>query len=283
MAKTSGRLPARAASRLAAAAITVALVGTGATAFAANPADAPMFGVVGLDAAGTSYFYAPNGEGGLTSRTPLDSGWKDVTFAGRVDNDADGAVDGRWQTNAAGVLQYAANDGSAPEKVGHGWNIYDKLVVPGNVGGAEAGDLLGRDKNGYLYLYLGYGDGTVTKRYKIGGGWNVYTQIAGNGDLTGDGKNDIVARDTSGVLWLYKGTGDYKAPFAGRTRIGGGWNAYNALYATGDIDMDGVTDLLARDAAGALYLYKGTGKAAAPYASAVKIGNGGWNTYRLVF
>ncbi|WP_326673132.1 FG-GAP repeat domain-containing protein [Streptomyces sp. NBC_01257] len=283
MAKISGRLPGRAATRLAAAAITAALVGTGASAFAAEPGDAPMYGIAGLDSAGASYYYAPNGEGGLQTRVPLDTGWKDVKFLGRVDNDADSVADGRWQTNAAGVLNYAANDNSDLKNVGHGWNIYNTLVSAGNVGGAESGDLLGRDAAGYLYLYLGYGDGTVTKRYKVGGGWNAYTQIAGNGDLSGDGKNDIVARDKTGVLWLYKGTGDYKAPFAARTKVGGGWNTYNTVFAPGDIDLDGTTDLVGRDAKGALYLYKGTGNAAAPYGARTLVGTGGWNTYRLMF
>ncbi len=97
------------------------------------------------------------------------------------------------------------------------------------------------------------------------------------GDLTGDGKADIVAKDKSGVLWLYKGTGNYKAPFSSRTRVGGGWNTYNNIVSVGDIDIDGVTDLVARNKSGALYLYKGTGNAASPFKSPVKIGSGGWN------
>ncbi|HEY9329315.1 MAG TPA: VCBS repeat-containing protein [Streptomyces sp.] len=288
MAKISGRLPGRAATRVGAAAITAALIGTGTSAFAADTGDAPMYGITGVDSAGTVNYYAPNGEGGLQPRDQLDAGWlgadaEDVKFVGRVDHNADSLADGRWQTNAAGVLNYAANDNSDLKKVGHGWGIYNKLVSAGNLGGGEAGDLLGRDAAGNLYLYLGYGDGTVTQRYKVGGGWNAYTQLAGNGDLTGDGKNDIVAADKSGVLWLYKGTGNYKAPFTARTKVGGGWNAYNNVFAPGDIDLDGTTDLVGRDAKGALYLYKGTGQAAAPYGTRVLIGTGGWNTYRLVF
>ncbi|MEU9950387.1 VCBS repeat-containing protein [Streptomyces poriferorum] len=283
MAKIFGRLPGRAATRVAAAAITAALVGTGTSAFAADTGDAPMYGITGVDSTGASYYYAPNGEGSLQARVPFDTGWKDTKFLGLVDSNADSLPDGRWQTNAAGVLNYAANDNSDLKNVGHGWGIYNKLVSAGNLGGGEAGDLLGRDSAGNLYLYLGYGDGTVTQRYKVGGGWNAYTQLAGNGDLTGDGKNDIVAADKSGVLWLYKGTGNYKAPFAARTKVGSGWNAYNTVFAPGDIDLDGTTDLVGRDAKGALYLYKGTGKAAAPYGYRTQIGTGGWNTYRLIF
>ncbi|THA63231.1 hypothetical protein E6P78_22150 [Streptomyces sp. A0958] len=283
MAKISGRRTGRAATRLAAAAITAALVGTGASAFAAEPGDAPLFGLAGLDSSGASYYYTPSGDGSLEKRVPLDTGWKDVKFVGRVDNNADNIADGRWQVDTKGDIYYYANDNSAAKKVGYGWDIYNTLVSVGQFGGAEGGDLLGRDAKGDLYLYLGYGDGTVTKRMKVGYGWDIYTDIAGNGDLNGDGKNDLVARDKSGVLWLYKGTGNQKDPYAKRTEIGSGWNAYNTIFAAGDLNMDGITDLVARNAKGELYLYRGTGNAAAPYKPKAIIGTSGWNTYRLFF
>jgi hypothetical protein len=44
---------------------------------------------------------------------------------------------------------------------------------------------------------------------------------------------------------------------------------------------DGHADLVARDSHGVLWLYKGTGKASAPYAPRVEIGSG-WNTYKLI-
>ncbi|MET7856018.1 hypothetical protein ABZS81_02055 [Streptomyces sp. NPDC005318] len=68
-----------------------------------------------------------------------------------------------------------------------------------------------------------------------------------------------------------------------RTTIGTGRNAYNTVFTPGDIDLDGVTDPIGRDATDALRLYAGTGNAAAPYTSRVKIGTGGWNTYRVMF
>ena len=301
MAKTTGRHYTRIAARAAAAALTAALVATGTSAVAADapqpslgaaanqPAAAtsaaavtPSFALYGVNSAGTAYSYAPNGSGGLTARANSGSGWVGVTAMMQVDNQSDGESDGLWFREDNGDMGYLKFD-SDSIKIGSGWNIYNKMISPGQLGGAAAGDLLARATNGDLYLYLGYGTGKVTGRIKVGYGWDIYTEIAGNGDLSGDGKNDVVARDKAGVLWLYKGTGDQKAPFAKRTKIGSGWNTYNKLVSTGDVDLDGKADLIARNSLGELYLYKGTGNAAAPYKAKVKIGTSGWNTYKFLF
>ncbi|MFD5310722.1 FG-GAP repeat domain-containing protein [Streptomyces ardesiacus] len=161
--------------------------------------------------------------------------------------------------------------------VGGGWNTYDRIEAAGNLGGAAHGDLVARDKTGVLWLYLSKGDGTFATRSRIGGGWNTYDKITGGSDLTNDGRADLLATDKSGVLWLYKGTGDWRAPFAARTRVGGGWGVYNDLTATGDIGGAATGDLVARDKAGVLWLYLGKGDGT--FAPRTRIG-GGWNTYQ---
>ncbi|MFQ6142344.1 FG-GAP repeat domain-containing protein [Streptomyces seoulensis] len=310
MVKGSGLNTRRTVTRVAAAALTAALVATGTSAaFAADasgsrpaakvavdakpaagskfgvraqPGDAPVNALYGVDGKGDLYGYPPTGEGGLDSRIWSGDNWQNTSFVTQVDQNSDGSSDGIWDVTG-GKLYYTPWGATTNTVVGSGWNIYNRVFSAGNLGGAGADDLLARDGSGVLWLYLGYGNGKLTTRYKVGSGWNAYTEITGKGDLSGDGKDDIVARDSSGVLWLYKGTGNYKAPFASRVKIGSGWNTYNKLVSVGDIDIDGITDLVARDKSGALYLYKGTGNAAAPYASRVKIGAGGWNTYRLLF
>ncbi|MFC3576777.1 VCBS repeat-containing protein [Streptomyces yaanensis] len=311
MAKSSGSNVRQTLARVTAAALTAALAATGTSAFAADgtgPAytpltaqgkvskaekftasagtaaaeDAQVNPLYGVDNNGDMWGYGLTGTGGLTAREKAGYGWNYARFITQADNDNDGAADGIWHVTDGNL--YSWLDSAADDvKVGSGWNIYNRLFSAGSLGGAAADDLLARDADGVLWLYLGYGNGKVTSRYKVGSGWNAYTQLAGKGDLTGDGKDDIVAKDTSGVLWLYKGTGNYKAPFQSRTRIGGGWNIYNNLVSVGDIDVDGITDLIARDKDGALWLYKGTGNAAAPFQPRVKIGSSGWNTYRLMF
>jgi hypothetical protein len=166
---------------------------------------------------------------------------------------------------------------SEQKLVGGGWNTYDRIEAAGNLGGAAHGDLVARDKAGVLWLYLSKGDGTFAPRTRIGGGWNTYDKITAGSDLTNDGRADLLATDKSGVLWLYKGTGDWRAPFAARTRVGGGWGVYNDLTATGDLGGAATGDLVARDKAGVLWLYLGKGDGT--FAPRTRIG-GGWNTYR---
>lgn len=88
----------------------------------------------------------------------------------------------------------------------------------------------------------------------------------------------LYGRDASGVLWKYDGTGDLSRPFARRTKVGGGWNAYTAITALGDLTAQGRGDLVARDKDGALWYYQGTYDPARPFAERVKVG-GGWNVY----
>ncbi|MER6096628.1 VCBS repeat-containing protein [Streptomyces sp. NPDC001728] len=237
-----------------------------------------LFGVAGN---GTLYRYDLNGSGGFKASVNAGGGWQYSKFITQADHNADGFADALWFVEN-GRLAHMKFGGS-PVDIGGGWGAYNKVFSASNTGGGTADDLFARDSAGVLWHYLGYGTGKVTPRYKVGGGWNAYNQITGKGDLTGDGKADIVARNGSGVLYLYKGTGNYKAPFSAPIRIGGGWNTFNNLLSVGDVNFDGTADLVARDSTGALWLYKGTGNANAPFHAKVKIGTSGWNGFKLMF
>ncbi|WUH91222.1 VCBS repeat-containing protein [Streptomyces sp. NBC_00433] len=168
-------------------------------------------------------------------------------------------------------------------RVGGGWGVYNTITALGPLKATNHGDLVARDSSGVLWYHSGTGYKYIPfdVRTRIGGGWNIYNQIVGTADVTGDGHPDLVARDAAGVLWLYRGTGRAAAPFATRTRICAGWQGYNQLIAAGDITGDGHPDLLARDTAGVLWYYPGTGNPAAPYANRIRIG-GGWQGYTSI-
>ncbi|MFF9014010.1 N-acetylmuramoyl-L-alanine amidase [Streptomyces sp. NPDC014870] len=192
--------------------------------------------------------------------------------------------------DTTGVLWYYQGTGnpSAPFKArlktGAGWGVYDRIVGTRDLNGDAIPDLIAREKSGVLWFYKGTGNPAVpfAPRTKVGAGWQAYNELVSTGDLNADGKADLIARDASGVLWFYKGTGSATAPFAPRVKVGAGWQAYNSLVGPSDLNADGKVDLVARDTTGALWYYKGTGSATAPYAPRVKVG-GGWQIYNLIF
>ncbi|KUJ68743.1 hypothetical protein ACZ90_17890 [Streptomyces albus subsp. albus] len=290
-------------ARLTTAAIVAALVGTSASAAvagtpapAASPkspyqaadrqsaartakaAPAPILPLNGSVVSGDLYRYQPDGHGGLKPRKLVTDSWQSLDASVQV---ADGKEIGLYFRTRSHTLGYS--DGSVTTWIPGDWTRYDMLRSVGDLGGARQSDLLARDRSGVLWLYLATSDHTLTGRKRVGPGWGAYTQLAGQGDLTGDGRADLVAADRSGKLWLYKGTGDYTKPFARRTLVGSGWGQFNHLLSTGDLTFDGKADLLARDRAGALWLYTGTGRASAPFKAKKKIGASGWNQYVQLF
>ncbi|MEV4942633.1 VCBS repeat-containing protein [Streptomyces zaomyceticus] len=150
--------------------------------------------------------------GGWNTYTQL-TGGSDLTGDGRADLVAVDKLGDLYLYKATGTV-------TAPyeprKKIGHGWGIYNQLTATGQIGGGPAGDLVARDKDGVLWLYLGKGDGTFAPRTKIGGGWNVYADIVGIGDGNKDGRPDLYTRTPQGTAFFYAGTGDWKAPIKPR-------------------------------------------------------------------
>ncbi|MGW1765312.1 trypsin-like serine protease [Streptomyces sp. NPDC002073] len=169
----------------------------------------------------------------------------------------------------------------AATKVFTGWQTRKQIVAPGDVTGDDLPDIVSVTSAGDLYVYPGNGSGGFGAAVKTGFGWQIYGVVRGAGDLTGDGKTDLIARDSAGALYLYAGTGATgSGAFGARVKIGSGWQIYNQITMTGDVNNDGRADLLARDSAGTMWLYKGNGKSSATFATRVNFG-GGWNAYNL--
>ncbi|MFE6065366.1 hypothetical protein [Streptomyces sp. NPDC056525] len=94
-------------------------------------------------------------------------------------------------------------------------------------------------------------------------------------------RTTVLARDKAGVLWQYESSGRPDKPLKARERIGGGWNAYTSITPLTQRTAAGEGDLVARDKAGVLWFYKGSGNPDAPFKSRVRVG-GGWNTYTAI-
>ncbi|MFE0705345.1 FG-GAP repeat domain-containing protein, partial [Streptomyces sp. NPDC058872] len=158
-----------------------------------------------------------------------------------------------------------------------------KEIIPiGNQGGfTTEPEVLVASEDGTLTLYSDVDPSGTPYAHRVGGGWQVYNKITSPGDVNGDGRADVVARTKDGQLYLYLATGDTSAPLAARTLIGGGWNIYDQVMGLGDGTGDGKGDLYARDTAGDLWFYAGTGDTARPFAARVKVGTG-WHIYNQI-
>ncbi|MEU3605178.1 VCBS repeat-containing protein [Streptomyces sp. NPDC035033] len=209
---------------------TPALVGGGWQVYdrieaVGNLAGSAVGDLVARDRDGVLWLYQGNGTGGFATRVRIGGGWQtydkitggsDLTGDGRADVLATDRTGVLWLYKSTGN---AANPFATRQRIGAGWGGYSKVAATGNIGGAAAGDLVARDKDGVLWLYLGKGDGTFAPRTRVGSGWNAYTHIVAVGDSTGDGRADLVGLSPGGD-WLYKGTGSWSAPFKGRELMG---------------------------------------------------------------
>ncbi|MFF9910914.1 N-acetylmuramoyl-L-alanine amidase [Streptomyces sp. NPDC013457] len=252
----------------------------------------------GVSSPGDYYFSAYNTDGTLVSGktnlfTPIRYNhriaWVRTSDIQEIGTTAPVTATNRYNLlarDASGVLYQYQGTGSATApfltryRVGSGWNMFNAITPMTALRADGTGDMVGRDASGVLWYYQGTGNPSspFKARLRTGGGWQIYDRIVGARDLSGDSIPDLIAREKSGMLWFYKGTGNPASPFAARTKVGAGWQTYNQLVSTGDLNADGKADLVARDGAGVLWFYKGTGSTTTPYAARVKVGSG-WQTY----
>lgn len=248
-----------------------------------------LFPLLVRDKNGRLFDYEPKGTGGFAAKFDLGGGYADATALAQANISRSQAGTDLYVV-IDGTLYYTAERGGDTKVLGTGWDKYNLLVSVGDMGGSAHPDLLARDKDGALWLYQGKADGTLAARVRAGAsGWNGMNELAGRGDYTGDGQADLVARSTAGTLYIYPGTGDATADAVLGTRVtvaaptGTAWKDHTALVSSGDNDGDGKPDLIGVDSAGALWLFKGTGKASAPFAARTQIGTSGWTAYNLLF
>ncbi|WP_329457018.1 N-acetylmuramoyl-L-alanine amidase [Streptomyces sp. NBC_01497] len=191
--------------------------------------------------------------------------------------------------DTSGMLWQYQGTGSATApfytkfRIGSGWQQFSAITPMTALRADGTGDMVARDTTGTLWYYQGSGNPSkpFQAKLKVGTGWNIFNGLWGARDLTGDGKPDLLARDSAGALWLYQGTGTPAKPFLARQKVGPGWGIFNTMTSTGDLTGDGKADLVARDTSGVLWLYQGTGNAAAPFAKRTEIGTG-WGIFNAL-
>ncbi|WP_206324741.1 MULTISPECIES: VCBS repeat-containing protein [unclassified Streptomyces] len=183
-----------------------------------NIAGAAHGDLVGVDGSGVLWHYLGKGDGTFTARRQVGGGWQAYDkITGGSDLNGDGRSD-LLATDTSGVLWFYKGTGDSARpfatrvRVGGGWGVYNQLTAVGNIAGAAAGDLVARDKDGVLWLYLGKGDGTFAGRIQVGGGWGAFSQLVGAGDVDADGRPDLIAYGAGGT-YVYKSNGSATRPF----------------------------------------------------------------------
>ncbi|WP_075779134.1 FG-GAP repeat domain-containing protein [Streptomyces acidiscabies] len=187
--------------------------------------------------------------------------------------------------NSSGTLafQQGTGQGTFSGAVGgSGWAPGILPVPVGDLSGDRCNDVLVRLSNGTLRLYQP-GCGTALKPTTpytaLGTGWNQYDVLTSPGDITKDGLPDVIARSAStGAVYLYKGARGGK--LAVRVKLYDGWKTYKKVVGAGDLNGDGIGDLLAQDKSNNLYRYFGKGNGT--FAARVKIAAGWGSSYNGV-
>ncbi|MGW2613833.1 FG-GAP-like repeat-containing protein [Streptomyces sp. NPDC001500] len=148
-------------------------------------------------------------------------------------------------------------------QAGTSWQSQDAVTI-GDLNNDGIGDLLSRQgSDGTLWVYPNSGKTGMeafASRYQVGTGWKSQ-DIIRTGDLNNDGLTDVLSRQASdGTLWVYPGTGLPGMNTLGtRYQVGTGWKSQDVV-TTGDLNNDGRTDVLSRQASdGTLWVYPGTG------------------------
>ena len=162
----------------------------------------------------------------------------------------------------------------------HRLGRFTALLAPRDWNGDGHPDILARTSDGKLLMYRGNGAGGFLQpiAQQIGSGWQVFTALLAPFDWSGDGKPDILARDGDGKLFMYRGNGKGGFVTGQRELIGGGgWQAFTALFAGGDFSGDGRPDIIARDADGLLFMYRGNGRGGFITGQREQIGSG-WSS-----
>ncbi|MEV6110561.1 FG-GAP-like repeat-containing protein [Streptomyces sp. NPDC051940] len=138
---------------------------------------------------------------------------------------------------------------------GQPWSASIRPVPFGDLDGDRCNDFLVPLASGELRAYrprCGWPFESSTAFVSLGTGWTAYNALTYPGDMTGDGRPDLLARGAkTGTLYLFPGTSGGK--LGARRVVRTNWSGFTHIVGAGDLNGDGIGDVLARSTTGKLY------------------------------
>ncbi|MFF1446358.1 FG-GAP-like repeat-containing protein [Streptomyces sp. NPDC058295] len=188
--------------------------------------------------------------------------------------------------DSTGSLAFQQGDGAGKfvgKVSGSGWSTSVRAVPIGDLDGDRCNDVLVRLSTGALRLYkptCGAALKSTTPYTTVGSsGFNQFDVLTSPGDVNKDGRPDLIARNPStGEVYLYKGTSTGK--LAAPVKLYDNWRSYKKVVGVGDLNGDGIGDLLAQDTSNNLYRYIGRGDGT--FSARVRLFAGWGGTYNTV-
>jgi len=178
--------------------------------------------------------------------------------------------------DSAGTLWNYGNRAVAGRKVlaSSGWaTAKEVFVTDWNADGIQ--DVVAQWKAGNVTVSYGTTTGTITSAKVIGSGWGTYDISIGKfGRL--DKRPTIIAKDTNGNLWQYSNPSG--GNIGARVLKGSGWKSFQVSML--DWDKDGNMDIIAKNSAGSLLLYRTDGLGKFKPETRKVIGTG-WNGFQM--
>lgn len=158
--------------------------------------------------------------------------------------------------DSSGALWNYGKSGSVGRKslASSGWGTANQIVTADwNADGIE--DIITKWNDGNLTVSYGTNSGTLANPAIIGTGWSSYEIAVAHWTKLGipaDKYPSVIAKDSNGNLWQYHNLNG--AALDTRTLRGTGWQ--NLQLNLLDWDKDGSIDILAKNTAGELVLYR---------------------------
>ncbi len=193
-------------------------------------------------------------------------------FIGAGDQNSDGAVDLLARDVKGRLFMYAGNGAGrfgARTAVPGSWRRYSAVTSGADFNADGRNDLVARTRKGKVFVHLSNGDGTFSLPLGPAANVRALRSLTSAGNLVGDAAPDLIGvKGNSLVVVANKGTFEFAAPIDTGVSFAGAEQIINA----GDWDQDGAGDVIARNADGTLWLYRGNG--AGQLAAPTQIGSG---------